>query len=232
MTPKPLSLTAALLAGAMAVTAAAAHYVRPTLYLSDTRAQLKIEPSLPAEFAGWKLQTVSGGVVNPQQEQLLNSLYSELITRTYVNDKGDRVMLSIAYGKSQNDSFQVHKPEICYPAQGFQVQSNRAGEMATQYGVIPIRRIETMLGSQRPEPVTYWTTLGDEAVRSGTDKKLKEMRYAVRGYIADGLLFRMSSIDPDSAHAFAVHERFTQDLLGALNSDTRKRLAGLTSLRD
>lgn len=229
MNSKPISLTAAILAGCMAVTAAAAHYAKPTLFLADARAELKIEPSLPAEFAGWKLQTVSGGVVNPQQEQLLNSLYSELINRTYVNAKGERVMVSIAYGKNQNDSFQVHKPEICYPAQGFQVQSNRVGELATPYGAIPVRRIETTYGSQRPEPVTYWTTLGDEAVRSGTDKKLKEMRYAVKGYIADGLLFRLSSIDPDSSRAFSVHQQFTQDLLQALTPEHRKRLAGLMS---
>ena len=28
-------------------------------------------------------------------------------------------MLSIAYGKNQSDALQLHKPEICYPAQGF-----------------------------------------------------------------------------------------------------------------
>lgn len=227
MSPKPLSFTAAILAGFMALTAGAAHYAKPTHYLADTRAQLKIEPSIPMEFGGWKLQTVSGGVVNPQQEQLLNSLYSELINRTYVNAAGERVMLSIAYGKNQNDSFQVHKPEICYPSQGFQLKSNVAAQISTPWGEIPARRIETTFGPQRPEPVTYWTTLGDEAVRSGTDKKLKEMRYAMKGYMADGLLFRLSSIDPDSPRAFAVHEQFTRDLMQALKPQDRKRLAGL-----
>lgn len=229
MTSRNPTLAAAVLAVAMAGTATAAHYAKPTRFLADTRTQLQIAPSIPGEFGAWKQQAVSGGVVNPQQQAYIDSLYSELIARTYVNDKGHRIMLSIAYGKNQSDSFQVHRPEICYPSQGFQLKSNVAGKLVTDFGDIPVRRIETTYGSQRPEPVTYWTTLGDEAVRSGTDKKLKEIRYAMRGYIADGLLFRVSTIDPDSPNAFAVQEQFIRDLLKSLNPDFRKRLAGLAS---
>lgn len=218
---------ALILTAAMAITAAAAGHLKPTVYLSDTRPNLKIEPSIPIEFAGWKMATISGGVVNPQQEALLNTLYSEIITRTYVNAQGERVMLSIAYGKSQNDSFQVHKPEICYPAQGFQLKSNVAGILEVSSGRIPVRRIETALGPQRPEPVTYWTTLGDHTVTSGVDKKIKEIEYALKGYVADGLLFRLSSIDPDSARAFELQAKFANDLLSQLDPADRLRLAGL-----
>ena len=221
-------LTASILAVAMATTAAAARYAKPTKFLSDTRPQLQIGPSIPGEFGDWKQLAVSGGVVNPQQQQYVDSLYSELVSRTYVNAKGERVMLSIAYGKNQSDSFQVHRPEICYPAQGFQLKSKSVTQLVTEFGDIPIYRIETTFGNQRPEPVTYWTTLGDEAVRSGTDKKLKEIRHAMHGYIADGLLFRVSTIDANSPHAFSVQAQFTQDLLKSLSPDLRKRLAGLT----
>lgn len=219
--------TALILAAAMAITAASANYLKPNLQLADTRAVLKIEPSIPTEFGGWKMAVTSGGVVNPQQEAMINSLYSEIVTRTYVNQKGQQVMLSIAYGKNQSDTFQVHKPEICYPAQGFQLNTNVAGQLETSQGSIPVRRIETSLGAQRKEPVTYWTTLGDKAVRSGVDKKLKEIEYAMQGYIADGLLFRMSSIDPDTARAFELHQQFASDLLAAIPAEARLRLSGL-----
>jgi EpsI family protein len=218
---------ALILAAAMAVSAASANHLKPTQLLSDTRPNLKIEPSIPTEFGGWKMERLSGGVVNPQQTELLNSLYSEIISRTYKGPQGQRVMLSIAYGKNQGDAFQVHKPEICYPAQGFQLKSNVAGVFDSRYGPVPIRQIETNLGSQRPEPVTYWTTIGNHSVRSGIDKKLKEIDYAMKGYVADGLLFRLSSVDPDSAHAFAVHQQFANDLLAVLPADARLRLAGL-----
>lgn len=221
--------TAVVLAMSMALTAAAANLARPTKYLADSRPSLKIGPSIPAEFAGWRTLPTSSGVVNPQQEASLNAIYSELINRTYVGPKGERVMLSIAYGKNQSDSFQVHKPEICYPAQGFQLKSNTKAVISTPYGLLPVRRIETTYGTQRPEPVTYWTTLGDYAVESGTDKKLKEMRYAMQGYIADGLLFRVSSIDPDSERAFEIQERFASDLLASVDAKDRARLAGLVN---
>ncbi len=220
--------TAIALAAAMAVTAGAAATLKPTKYLADTRAELKIEPSLPNEFGDWKLvPTASGGVVNPQQNQLLNILYSEIINRTYVNSAGYRVMLSIAYGKNQNDSFQVHKPEICYPAQGFELLSNTARELKLSRGVIPIRRLETKLGTNRLEAVTYWTTLGDKAVRSGVDKKLAEVVFALKGYIADGLLYRVSSIDAASDRAFQSHQDFVEQMMNAVDPASRARLAGL-----
>lgn len=216
-----------ILAVAMVITAASANHLKPTLQFADTRASLKLAPSIPMQFGSWQMEPVSTGVVNPQQQGLLNALYSEIITRTYINQQGRRIMLSIAYGKNQNDSFQVHKPEICYPAQGFQLKNNAAGFLDTPQGSIPVRRLETNLGSQRQEPVTYWTTIGDQSVRNGIDKKLKEMQYAAHGYIADGLLFRLSSIDADSDHAFKLHQQFASELIATLPSESRLRLTGL-----
>ena len=59
-------------------------------------------------------------------------------------------MLSIAYGEDQRDSMQLHYPR-CYPAQGFD-SINRKDLLTTQFGVLPIRRLETVLGAQRYEP--------------------------------------------------------------------------------
>ncbi|MDP4299059.1 exosortase-associated protein EpsI, B-type [Leptothrix discophora] len=187
--------TAIVLAAAMVVTAGATANLKPTKYLADTRAELKIEPSLPNEFGDWKLIPTNGGVVNPQQNQLLNSLYSEIINRTYVNSSGQRVMLSIAYGKNQNDSFQVHKPEICYPAQGFQLLDSKEDIVTTSHGSVPVKRLQTSLTERRIEPVTYWILVGEKVVKSGFEKKYEEMRWATQGYIVDGLLFRVSTID-------------------------------------
>lgn len=222
-----LPLTAIVMAAAMVATAALADLAKPDRYLADARANVKIEPLVPAEFGGWKMQLVSAGIVNPQQRELLDKLYSEVVSRTYVRADGSRILLSIAYGRNQNDSLQVHTPELCYPAQGFQVKSAAAGTLETPFGTIPVRRLETTLGTQRPEPVTYWTTIGDETVRGMTDKKMKEMRYALQGYVADGLLFRVSSIDPDSRRAFEHQADFVKALVQALAPAERRRLAGL-----
>lgn len=220
------TLSALIAAVLMTFTAGAASHLRPTHYLADTRPD-KLATLIPATFGEWKQLAVMTGIVNPQQQQLLDELYTEQVSRTYVAPDGYRIMLSVAYGKNQNDSFQVHLPEICYPAQGFQVLSSERGQLGTEFGAIPVKRLKTSYQSQRIEPVTYWTTIGDHAVQSGVDKKLKEIEYALSGQIADGLLFRMSSIDPDITRAHARHEQFARALLQSISPNDRHRLAGL-----
>ncbi|MGY0194248.1 exosortase-associated protein EpsI, B-type [Leptothrix sp. BB-4] len=225
--PLTLRRTSLVLALAMVLDAALAVRLKPTRYLADSRAPGSIDAAIPATFGDWQQLRQAGGVVNPQQRQALDALYAELVTRSYADAAGQRVMLSIAYGRNQNDSFQVHRPEVCYPAQGFQLLSVQDGQIDTPQGAIPVRRIESRLGAQRPEPVTYWTTLGDHAVRSSVDKKLREVEYAMQGLIADGLVFRVSTIDADSARAFRVQDAFIAQLLAGVDAQARRRLAGL-----
>lgn len=220
-------ISAGILCSAMLLTGFASNKIKPTNYMMDKRGGVKIANIIPDGFGVWSKLNISTGVVNPQQQQLLDELYTELITRTYVSSDGYTIMLSIAYGKNQTDSFQVHLPEICYPAQGFQVGDSRKMSLTTPYGDIPIKQLETTFQSRRVEPVTYWTTIGNYAVKSGIDKKLKEVSYAMQGDIADGLLFRVSSIDADKPRAFSMQQKFIQDLLKSITATDRLRLAGL-----
>jgi EpsI family protein len=220
-------ISASILCSAMLLTGFTASQIKPTHYMSEKRGGIKISSIIPDTFGTWKKLDISTGIVNPQQKQLLDELYTELVTRTYVSSEGGIIMLSVAYGKNQNDSFQVHLPEICYPAQGFQVGDSRRMALTTPYGVIPIKQLETTFQSRRSEPVTYWTTLGNHAVKSGIDKKMKEISYAMQGDIADGLLFRISSIDSDKPRAFAMQQKFIQDMLASITAADRLRLAGL-----
>jgi hypothetical protein len=47
--------------------------------------------------------------------------------------------------------------------------------------------------------------------------------------VPDGLLFRVSSIDPEVPRAFTLHDAFVADLLKALSPVDRRRLSGLES---
>jgi hypothetical protein len=64
-------------------------------------------------------------------------------------------------------------------------------------------------------------------VLDGMEKKITEMRMAWAGQRSDGLLFRVSSIDPLAAHGFANQTRFISDLLNTLPAADRHRLSGL-----
>ncbi|MDQ5897297.1 MAG: EpsI family protein [Pseudomonadota bacterium] len=217
----------AILAAVMIGTSVLGSALKPHRLLADTRAPVRLQQLLPERFGDWTPVPMAQGVINPQARTLQDQLYAELVNRVYRNPQGEMVMLSVAYGRNQSDAFQVHKPEICYPAQGFQVQRIRADELRSAQGAVPVRRLETVYGATRFEPVTYWTTLGDHAVRSSTDKKLMEMRYALKGYIADGLLFRVSSLERDSVRAFALQDRFAREMLAAMTPEARQRIAGL-----
>ena len=211
----------------MALAAALSWILTPTDRLADKN-PINLESMIPAAFGDWQIDSKAFAVVvNPQQTELISRLYSQTLSRTYVNTRtGARIMLSIAYGEDQRDNMQMHYPEVCYPAQGFEVTSNRIGEMPSAGATLPVRRLETVLNHSRFEPVTYWTMLGESPLTGGMSKKMAEMRYGLRGQIVDGLLFRVSSIDRDSAAAFSAHERFVGDLLASLPPADRHRLTG------
>jgi EpsI family protein len=98
--------------------------------------------------------------------------------------------------------------------------------LQTRDDSLPVTRVFTSLGN-RNEPVTYWTTIGDRVIKSsGLQKKLVEMSYGLRGNIPDGMLIRVSSIDSDKAHAYRIHDRFSNQMLEALGPEARVRLAG------
>lgn len=219
--------TAIVIAVLMLAASAAAIVARPGTKAAQEAPAFFLELTVPKRFGDWQVEPQRiVQVVNPQTQELLAKLYTEVLSRTYVNGTGYRVMLSLAYGSDQRGSLQAHKPEVCYPAQGFALHRNQAGVLATSYGEIPVRRLYTTLGS-RSEPVTYWFVVGDTAVQSKLQKRLVELRMGLTGRIPDGLLFRVSSIDADPARAYALQDQFVRELLQAVPPEARKRLSGL-----
>jgi len=191
-------------------------------------APMDLERVVPREFGLWHEMAAAVQVVNPQSKELIDKLYSQVLTRSYVNSSGQVVMLTIAYGNDQRGNLEVHKPEVCYPAQGFTVYQNVTGSLATSSGSISVRRLETSMGPRR-EPVTYWSTLDGGVIENRIQKRLSELKSTLAGRVPDGLLVRVSSIDPDTAHAWQVHQAFVDALLQSLPDADRARMAGLST---
>lgn len=210
----------------MLATAGLAIAMRPTEKISDMEPPITLETMIPKAFGDWQEdpqnQTL---IVDPQQKEMIDRIYTETLSRTYINANGYRIMLSIAYGKDQSEATQLHHPSVCYPAQGFVLQKTERGNINAHDLTIPVARMTTQLGA-RHEPVTYWITVGDKVVLGGVEKKLAEMRYGLVGQIPDGLLFRVSSIDSDDEHAFRSQAEFVSQLLNASTENARKKLAG------
>lgn len=201
--------------------------MRPTVFLADQRSKVNLEQIVPQQFGRWReLQQSTAQIVNPQQQTVLDQIYSAILVRTYVHaDDGRKVMLSIAYGKDQSKQSQVHLPEVCYPAQGFQVHARSRAELQSSVGSIPVSRLIATLG-QRTEPVTYWIRIGDRLVRGSLDQKLAIVGQGLAGSRTDGILFRVSSIGNNSDVEYAMHAKFVADLLTALDRDALPSLIG------
>ena len=229
MSEPVLTRRAVIAALLMAAAAATGQAMVPTKRMAQLRGPFKLDDIVPSSFSGWQVdnRTVAA-IVNPQTEELLNKLYSQILNRVYIDDAGHRIMLSIAYGADQaDDDVQLHYPEVCYPAQGYRVNSNKLAEVATPEGAIHVRRLETQHADTYFEPVTYWTIVGDEQSLSGWDRKVSEIRHGLKGEIVDGLLFRVSSSDRNSAQAFALQAGFIRDIVEAMTPKARRQLAGL-----
>ncbi len=201
--------------------------LKPTEKVADAGPKVDLETLIPKAFGDWKIdETIVPLLVDPETQAKLDKIYNQTLTRTYVNSQGARIMLSIAYGGDQSDSMAVHKPEVCYPAQGFQILKNKNTLFSTGFGDIPVKRLVATHGS-RIEPITYWTTIGDAAVISSSVKwKLQQLKFGLTGKIPDGLLFRISSIQADENAAYQAQDDFTRAMLGALSPDGKKRIIG------
>lgn len=217
--------------GALMVAASLlAWWATPTKFWSQHTANVKYETLFPASFGGWDLAREQATmIVNPQQQETLDAIYDEVVTKVYIERaSGRRVMVSLAYGNNQSRATQVHKPEVCYPAQGFSLLSMRKDLLpaeAAAGGTVPVMRIVAQMG-RRIEPLTYWIRAGDTVVRGSIEQNLARIRLGLRGYIPDGLLFRVSEVNPDAAASFALQDRFVRDFLAHLTPAARESVIG------
>lgn len=66
---------------------------------------------------------------------------------------------------------------------------------------------------------------GRHAITQFQAKRAK-LAFGLRGYIPDGLLFRVSSIDRDTSEGFQLQDRFVRDLLAAVPPAARGGFIG------
>lgn len=222
---KPGQLYAALLIMALALLAA--EWLKPSRYWSDELGHPKYEEILPRSFGNWaEVPGASSVVVNPVQAEELARIYSETVSRTYVNRQtGRAVMLSIAYGRDQSTDTQLHTPEMCYASQGFKIKDRKVVQLDTPWGKMHVAQVNTLMGP-RVEPLTYFVRTGDHVTTQGSlARNLARLGLALRGYKIDGLLVRVSEVtqEPD---AFEFQRAFIVELLQALPQSELRKLIG------
>ncbi len=193
-----------MLAALCLLAAIAAYALTPHLRLADLE-PINLEQMIPTEFGEWKMEPTSEAIISsPEQDAFVKSIYSQVLSRTYVNRAGERIMLSIAYTRDQSDNAgqQAHRPEVCYPSQGFSILETQNSSIVTKFGGISTKQLVAQNGN-RTEPVTYWIMVGHLPTSNSQQEKLAKLQYAIEGVIADGLLFRVSTISNNHDSGFS-----------------------------
>lgn len=212
----------------MCLAFAAGQLWKPTKYLSDSQVKVDLEQMFPKTFGDWAVDTSQPvQLVSPDTQAILDKIYNQILSRAYINKQnGQRIMLSVAYGGDQSDGTRAHRPEICYPAQGFEVIANRESHLQSAEQSIRVRQLVARLGG-RVEPISYWVTVGDHIALGPGEQKLAQLRYGMSGYIADGMLVRISNIDRDADKSYALHQHFFAEMTKAMQAPVRARVIGL-----
>jgi EpsI family protein len=201
----------------------AAHRLQPTRE-APSFPNAKLEAVIPEAFGDWRLdRSIVPIQPDPGALAAIEAIYSDTLARTYVNSRGQRIMLSLAYGRRQNDNMRLHQPEGCYSGQGFAVSKGHTAVLDLGERRLPVRRLVATL-APRIEPITYWMVVGGVPALSAMQAKLAQLRFGVRGYIADGLLFRVSSISANEGAAYELQDAFVRDLVAAVD---RRFLPGI-----
>jgi EpsI family protein len=186
----------------------------------------KLDVAIPRQFAGWSERPTDALITPEDKDSLATRLYSQIVGRLYVNQNGAMVMMLVAYGDTQNDLLQLHRPEVCYPSFGFSIARTEKVMIPLAPGAdIPGRSL-TANSAQRIEQILYWTRIGEHLPTDGREQRVAKLEDQFAGIIPDGVLIRISMISDDAAEGLAVNQRFASDLLHAISPASRAIFIG------
>lgn len=229
-----LQVRSYLILAVLSLTYGAAWSITPKSQL--TGAEVAIAGRLPQQFGGWVEESDALAQVDPSvdgvggRDQAQRATYDEVLMRTYQRRDGKRVMMALAYGRKQTQELKIHRPELCYRAQGFEVTSLGARALRLGPNASVTSTALVTRNRNRVEIVTYWIRIGDRVTRSAWETRWTLLREGLAGRVPDGLLVRTSSLAPsetDAGEALAVQRDFLVELYGALAPPARKWLTGV-----
>lgn len=214
-----------LIAAACVGALGAAEFLTPRQRLS-LLGKRKLEEVLPRDLPGWTSHDVSDLVAPREEGSLASRIYGQTVGRTYKHtETGFETMMLAAYGETQSRDLQLHRPESCYPAVGFTITQSQLNK--TPLGgsaALPTRRLVAEAPGRR-ESIVYWSRLGEYTPLGGMEQRVDVLRTAFSGYLADGLLLRVSALG-DPAQTFGKIDAFIVALLQATAPQARPALIG------
>ena len=215
-----------ILGGACVAAGAASFGLTPRRRVSLLGAD-KLDAIVPRSFGDWTSTDMDDEVAPKEAGSLASRLYGQTVGRLYANRRtGAEVMMLLAYGDTQSNDLQVHRPEVCYPAFGYEILNSAAAAIAlSPHAIVPVRRL-SVRRQGRIEQIVYWTRLGEFLPTSIRDQRMDRLRNALHGIVADGLLARFSRQAVSLEDPATSLDPFIAELIGAMAREKRKALLG------
>jgi EpsI family protein len=187
---------------------------------------LRLQDVAQNSFGGWQGRDVTDLVAPAVEGSLTSRLYNQTLERIYGNAAlGLELMVLLAHGDTQTNELQLHRPEVCYPAFGFEIVSSLVSSLPLGAAALPVRQLVAR-GAGRTEVVVYWTRLGEYLPTSGNEQRLDRFETGLHGYVADGLLARFSIQNLEPNQAFPIVKGFMSEFLKAAAPAGRRALIG------
>lgn len=138
-------------------------------------------------------------------------------------------MLALAWGKHQRQEAKVHRPDLCYVAQGFPVKSlipKSYSNILSNNGIVSGKHMVVM--SQRGgEAVAYWIRIGTLYSENAFETRAHIFKEGLKGRVTDGILVRASQrirAEADAVNSFPLLDQFLAQLVAASPPTTRAML--------
>jgi EpsI family protein len=225
--------TSAILGVTMLATAVAVRLLQPEPIAAGS--QPSLAASVPSSFGDWKEVSSITEQVDPARsadEPSMDRPYDDVLMRTYGNSRGDIVLLTLAYGRNQRQEVKIHRPDVCYTAQGFQLVNRSVVSFpVTGLAGRPVEGMRMLVSAPgRMEAVSYWIRIGDVFTDNAWAIRYHIFQQGIAGRAVDGMLVRASQIVPGAGTAsperYRLQERFLADLVRALPKPARRQLVG------
>ena len=185
----------------------------------------KLDEILPEKLGKWTFMSSSGLVV-PPEDQLAQALYGQLLTRVYASPSGAPIMLLVAQSGSQTGILQIHRPEFCYTAGGYELTPSMPHRVALPPNApLPALSISASMRGVT-EQIVYWTRVGQHLPQSWTQQRLAVAMDNLRGVIPDAVMVRVSTYGNDKAAALAEIDDFIRTMIGSVAPSARRVFIG------
>jgi len=211
-------------------------WFQPTRFAD--RGDIALKAVLPSAVGAWTAHqsnlvqmSLSPG---DDRSEAVAATYDDTAMATYVDESGPPIMVALAYGRVQRQESKIHRPELCYSSQGYEISRQATQDLPianTPDGQVTVNRMEATHSGRR-EIVSYWIRIGDLFSAGAVTTRVHLLKVGLLGEIPDGILFRVSQVvrsdlgGADLNEAYTRQERFMTTLSHTLQGGAQKMLIG------